>query len=138
MNHAAVIAVCGRKNSGKTTLIEALIPKLAARGVKVAVVKHHGHAFDPDVPGTDTWRFYQAGAVGTVISDDRCYMLSRRAETGAGDLVALFPDADLVLLEGYRDAGYPKIELDGLSYPDPDAVLGTLLRMMQEGRAETP
>ena len=58
----AVVAVSGVKNSGKTTLIEGMLPHLAAAGLSVAVVKHDGHTFLPDVPGTDTGRFLAAGA----------------------------------------------------------------------------
>ena len=59
---AAVIAVSGVKNSGKTTLIEKLLPALNARGVKTAVLKHDGHSFAADREGTDTCRFLAAGA----------------------------------------------------------------------------
>ena len=56
MKYPDVIAVSGEKNSGKTTLIEAVLPILAARGYRVAVIKHDGHSFEPDVPGTATRR----------------------------------------------------------------------------------
>ena len=51
----AVIVICGIKNSGKTTLIRNLIPKLNALGYKVATIKHDGHEFESDVPGTDSY-----------------------------------------------------------------------------------
>ena len=57
-----VIAVSGVKNSGKTTLLEKLIANLVARGIRVAVIKHDGHHFEPDVPGTDSYRHRSAGA----------------------------------------------------------------------------
>ena len=47
-----ILAVCGVKNSGKTTLIQKLIPLLQNQGLKVAAVKHDGHDFEPDVPVT--------------------------------------------------------------------------------------
>jgi molybdopterin-guanine dinucleotide biosynthesis protein B len=106
-----VIAVCGSKNSGKTTLIEGVLPHLARDGLNVAVIKHHGHILDPDVPGTDTYRFNHGGAYGTVITDDECYMLVKRARTDEKDLMALFPEADLILLEGYKDSPWKKIEM---------------------------
>ena len=48
-----IYCICGEKNSGKTTLVTELIPLLAQRGCLVATVKHDGHDFEPDVPGTD-------------------------------------------------------------------------------------
>jgi molybdopterin-guanine dinucleotide biosynthesis protein B len=52
-----IIAIVGRTNSGKTTLIEQLIPALARRGCRVATIKHHHHGdFEADHPGKDSWR----------------------------------------------------------------------------------
>ncbi len=78
----AVVAVRGVKNSGKTTLIEAMLPHLAAAGLKVAVIKHDGHAFLPDLPGTDTGRFLAAGAWGTAIFDGEKFKVVKRAGGG--------------------------------------------------------
>ena len=62
-----VFAVSGVKNSGKTTLIEKIIPKLKEHGLKVATIKHDGHDFEGDVEGTDTYKHKRAGAYGTAI-----------------------------------------------------------------------
>ena len=110
-NDPTVLAVSGVKNSGKTTLIEALLPRLTALGLKTAVVKHDGHSFTPDTPGTDTFRFFQAGACGTAIFDSEKYSLARVVTMTEGQLVAMFPEADLVLLEGFKNSAYPKLEL---------------------------
>jgi molybdopterin-guanine dinucleotide biosynthesis protein B len=107
----AVVAVCGSKNSGKTDLIVNLIPLLSAAGLKVAVVKHHGHAMDLDVPGTDTYRFFLSGAVGTVLSDDAHFSLTKRSDANRRDFAEFFPEADLILLEGFKDSSLPKIEM---------------------------
>jgi molybdopterin-guanine dinucleotide biosynthesis protein B len=66
---ACVVAVSGIKNSGKTSLIEKLLPALTRRGLRVATVKHDGHRFEPDRPGTDSFRHLTAGAVGTAVFD---------------------------------------------------------------------
>ena len=108
---AAVLAVSGVKNSGKTRLIEVLLPRLAARGIKAAVVKHDGHRFMPDTPGTDSFRFFAAGAVGSAVFDGEKFSLTRRAAVDESTLIAQFPEADLVLLEGFKDSVWPKIEL---------------------------
>lgn len=106
-----VLAVSGWKNAGKTTLIERLIPKLTEAGLQVAVIKHDGHGFEPDVPGTDSSRFFQAGACASIVCDGAKYSLTRRKRASAEELFLLSPDADLFLLEGFKESGYPKMEI---------------------------
>jgi len=125
----AVLCVSGLKKSGKTALIEALIPLLAAEGIKTAVIKHHGHSFGseiPDKPGTDTYRFLANGAFGTVIYDDQLFMCVKRQTAGTGDLIPLFPEADLIIIEGAKAEAYPRIAMLRTGQPlTSDA--GTLL-----------
>ena len=59
---AGVVSVVGHANTGKTTLIAGLISSLAARGYRVAVVKHAAHGYEIDSRGKDSWQFFQAGA----------------------------------------------------------------------------
>ena len=108
---AAVIAVSGVKNSGKTTLIEKLLPALHARGVKTAVLKHDGHSFAADREGTDTCRFLTAGAMGAAIFDGEKFQAVKFAAVTEKDLIALYPEAELILLEGFKWTDYPKLEL---------------------------
>ena len=68
LKRPAVLAVSGVHNSGKTTLLEKLLPVLRSRGLKVGVIKHDGHDFTPDVPGTDSYRLREAGAEGVAVS----------------------------------------------------------------------
>jgi len=110
-NEAAVLAVSGVKNSGKTTLIARLIPLLAARGLRVAVIKHDGHIYTPDTPGTDSYRYFQAGACAAVVYDSEKYTLSRRATVDESHFLNMLPEADLVLLEGFKASNYPKLEI---------------------------
>ena len=107
-----ILAVSGVKNSGKTTYIEQLLGYLGEKGIKTAVIKHDGHEFEADVPGTDSWKYRQAGAYGCAVDSGSKFMAVRewpRANPEA--LMELFPDADLILLEGFKYSGYPKIEL---------------------------
>lgn len=102
-------AICGFKNTGKTTLVTKLIPELNKRGLKVAVIKHDGHDFEGDVPGTDSYRHKKAGAYGTaVFSKNR--MLIQKEVQGMDEmrLASFFPEADVILLEGFKDSDYPK------------------------------
>ena len=106
-----ILAVSGVKNSGKTTLIERLIPLLAKKGIRTAVIKHDGHSFTPDTPNTDSYRFFSAGACGTAVFDGEKFSLTRRTSITEKELIALFPDADLILLEGFKGSEYKKLEL---------------------------
>lgn len=107
-----VIAICGVKNSGKTTLIEKLVNSFSKDGKKVAVIKHDGHDFDCDIPGTDSYRMTAAGAYGTAVYSSH-RMFVHRIGTGEKEreLLELFPEADIIFLEGLKDSIYPKIEV---------------------------
>ena len=106
-----MVAVSGVKDSGKTTLIEEMLPLLAAAGLNTAVIKHDGHSFLPDPPGTDTGRFMAAGAWGTAIFDGEKYKVVKRRSVDEDALISLFPEADLILLEGFKHSPWPKLEL---------------------------
>lgn len=107
-----VLAVCGIKNSGKTTFLCRLIPALQSLGIRVAAIKHDGHEFQPDRPGTDSFRLLQAGAQGVIIYSRSQYQLvCRQKESQISQLTSFFPDVDLILLEGGRHSPYPKIEV---------------------------
>ena len=106
-----ILAVSGVKNSGKTTLLEKLIPALNARGLRTAVIKHDGHGFAADREGTDTCRLLAAGAMGAAIFDGEKFQAVKFAAVTESDLIALYPEADLILLEGFKWTDYPKIEL---------------------------
>ena len=107
-----ILAISGMKNSGKTTLIESILPRLSAAGLCVAVIKHDGHSFTPDTPGTDSYRFFAAGACSTAIFDSEKFSVTRRCHDVSEEvLIDMFPDAELILLEGFKNSSYPKINL---------------------------
>ena len=106
-----VVAVSGVKNSGKTMLITQMLPHFNAAGLRVAVIKHDGHSFTADSPGTDTDKHLKAGACGTAIFDSGKFKLVRQVAVDEGELMGLFPDADLILLEGFKHSAWPKLEL---------------------------
>ncbi len=106
-----MVAVSGVKNSGKTTLIEAVLPLLAEAGLNVAVVKHDGHTFLSDPPGTDTGRFMAAGAAGTAIFDGEKYKIVKKQPVSEDYLITQFPEAHLILLEGFKYTRWPKLEV---------------------------
>ena len=91
-----VAAISGIKNSGKTTFLEHLVPVLRARGLRVAVIKHDGHDFTPDVPGTDSFRMRQAGADGVAVYSGHQWMVVRPQPGSLEALIGQFADCDLV------------------------------------------
>jgi len=109
-----VLAVTGKKNSGKTTLIEKLIPEFIDLGLLVGTIKHHHGSITMDQPGKDTWRHKQAGAHTVVLSSPYGVGVIRDTpgEIPLSDLVnSYFSDVDLVLAEGYKKESLPKIEI---------------------------
>lgn len=108
------IAIVGRHNSGKTTLIERLIAELVGRGLDVGSIKHHSHrGFDIDHPGKDSYRHRAAGASETVIAapGQVARMKTVEGEVECSDLVRSMPGHDIVVVEGYRKSGLPTIEI---------------------------
>jgi molybdopterin-guanine dinucleotide biosynthesis protein B len=109
-----IISIVGRSDSGKTTLIEKLVPELTRRGYRVATIKHDMHGFEVDREGKDSWRHKQAGAHTVVISSPKKIALIRDVER---DLNLeeirdkLIQDVDLILTEGYKKDVQPKIEV---------------------------
>lgn len=138
-----VLCVSGKKNSGKTALIDSLIPLLLKEGFCTAVIKHHGHGFGdeiPDTPGTDTYRFLASGAYGAVIYDDDMFSLVKRSPVSAADLVSLFPEADLVFIEGAKGEPWPRIAMLRAGQPfayDPESLL-CVVTDMEYDRASLP
>lgn len=131
LKRPAVLAVSGLHNSGKTTLLEKLLPALRSRGLKVGIIKHDGHDFTPDVPGTDSYRLREAGADGVAVYSGQRYLLTEMFRLTEQDLLALFErhGYDLVLLEGFKDSGWPKIEVVRKEIPvsfQPLAVVGDI------------
>ena len=128
-----VIGFRGYSGSGKTTLVEQLVARMKQAGQRVSVVKHAHHAFDIDQEGKDSWRHRQAGAFEVVIASDRRLAKIRefevRADPTVHDLIAELSACDWVLVEGFKRATLPKIEVwrastgDAVQYPvDPRVV----------------
>jgi molybdopterin-guanine dinucleotide biosynthesis protein B len=107
--------VTGTSGSGKTTLITALLPLLRAQGLRVSTIKHAHHGFDMDRPGKDSWRHREAGAEEVmVVSDGRWALLHENHEPtdlALDAIVTRMAPVDLLLVEGFRDADLPKLEV---------------------------
>ena len=109
-----VFIFVGHSNSGKTTLIEKLLPELTRRNLRVATIKHAHHKVELDTEGKDSWRYKQAGAVMSMLITTAALQLVADAmqEREPQQLARRFlGEADLVLAEGFSHAQGPKIEV---------------------------
>ena len=108
-----ILCFVGRSNSGKTTLIERVIPELVKAGYKVATVKHAGHGFDLDTEGKDSWRHKRAGASSVmVLSKGSMAMFADVSDQmNVEEIRDRFLDHtyDLIIAEGWKHERYPKI-----------------------------
>ena len=110
-----VFGVVGWKNNGKTTLVERLVTHLTAEGRRISTVKHAHHEVDLDQPGKDTWRHREAGATEVVLATARrwavIHELRGAPEPSLDELLARMTPVDLVLVEGFKRCGHPKLEV---------------------------
>ena len=109
-----IVSIVGKSDSGKTTLLEKIIPELKSRGYRVGTVKHDVHGFEMDREGKDTYRHFHCGADGVLISSPQKMALIKRVEKEASlDEFAerYYPDMDIILTEGFKSGDKPKIEV---------------------------
>lgn len=122
--------------TGKTTLLRQIIPLLRARGLLVSVIKHAHHHFDLDFPGKDSYELRKSGADQTVIcTTTRMALITEFSdpaeEPDLQDILRMLDPhrADLVLIEGYKEVKFPKIELHRAAlgksylYPEDDSII---------------
>jgi len=108
----AIVSIVGRSESGKTTLIEKLIPVLTQRGYRIGTIKHTHHAIDIDRSGKDSARHRTAGAETVMLaSPGRIAMFKATASEALDGLIRYFDDLDLLITEGYKRENKPKIEV---------------------------
>ncbi len=108
-----IVSIVGKSDTGKTTLIEKLIPELNRRGYRVATIKHDVHGFGIDHEGKDSWRHKQAGARVTVLSSpwqvavvedvEKDHEIAELREKYIGYV-------DIILTEGFKKNRHPKVE----------------------------
>ncbi|MGL4561326.1 MAG: molybdopterin-guanine dinucleotide biosynthesis protein B [Brevinema sp.] len=104
-----IVAISGSQNSGKTTLICKLIPEFEKHKKTVATIKHTKHSYSFDEEGKDTFLHRKAGAKATAIFSPDSFMINQ--ETPTPDFLKIFEQYDVILLEGFKDSLYPKIEV---------------------------
>lgn len=110
-----VIGLAGWSGAGKTTLLNGVIPRLVARGLSIATVKHAHHAFEIDREGKDSHTHRAAGAEQVLVASSGRYALVKEhrgaPEPGLGELLLKLDPCDLVLVEGYKAFAHPKVEI---------------------------
>jgi len=109
-----ILSIVGKSDSGKTTLIEKLVPELTRRGYRIGTVKHDIHGFEVDREGKDSWRHKQAGAHSVVISSPTKAALIRDVERDMNleeIREKLIRDVDLIVSEGFKKDVQPKVEV---------------------------
>jgi molybdopterin-guanine dinucleotide biosynthesis protein B len=130
MSRPAVVGVVGRSGSGKTSLLERLIPHLTSRGLAVGAVKHTSHGFLADRPGKDSYRLYESGAASVALISRQQLAVFARRSVGSGPDVSLdaalasLPEGlDVVLVEGFSWEPIPRFVLvPGSESPIPEHV----------------
>lgn len=110
-----IFGFAGFSGAGKTTLIEGIVPCLVERGLRVSLIKHAHHDFDIDQPGKDSWRHRRAGCAEVMVaSRNRIALMTElrdAPEPPLTELLGRLAPCDLVLVEGYKHAAIPKIEV---------------------------
>jgi molybdopterin-guanine dinucleotide biosynthesis protein A len=123
--HPKILAITGYSGTGKTTLLEKLIPLLCQKGILVGLIKHSHHNIETDKVGKDSYRLRAAGANPTmVVCDQRWALMAETAQAVSfQECFAKFGNSvDLLLVEGFKHEALPKIQLHrkGLNKPLPE------------------
>jgi molybdopterin-guanine dinucleotide biosynthesis protein len=139
----ALVAIVGKSNSGKTTLIERLLPELLRLGVRVGTVKHDAHSFEIDHPGKDSYRHGAAGAEAYVVSSpQRVAYVGKLAEelTLQGIVGRYFTALDLIVAEGYKRTSPNRIEIfrQAAGYEEPLCAPGESLAVVTDAPLPHP
>jgi molybdopterin-guanine dinucleotide biosynthesis protein MobB len=127
-----VLGICGHSGSGKTALIEGLLPALKAAGLSVAVVKHDAHRMDVDKPGKDSDRLFRAGADVLVHDAHEGLLRIHAADLSLPQAIQrLGGSYDLVLVEGHKGSPSPKVWLLCEDEAAPPAGVQDIVRVLR-------
>ena len=121
-----VLCIVGFSGSGKTTVTVDLIAALRRRGLRVGTIKHDVHGFDMDQPGKDSWRHKRAGAATTIVTSPKQIGMVMDVDHDHHplELLPLLRGMDIVLVEGFKRAELPKVEVFRPENQKPPACRG--------------
>jgi molybdopterin-guanine dinucleotide biosynthesis protein B len=111
MSAPIILQVVGYKNAGKTTLVCEWIKVLKQQGYRVGSLKHDAHEFEMDREGTDTWAHRSAGADAVAITSKHQTAFIESVETPLTELIRRMGHLDIILIEGFKQALWPKVVL---------------------------
>lgn len=111
MSGIPVIGFAAFSGTGKTTLMEKVISEISKKGYKVAAVKHDAHGLTFDHEGKDSDRFAKAGAAYSIVSSNENAAVFIQKPLEPEDACAYAKDADIIIVEGYKNAGFSQIGL---------------------------
>jgi molybdopterin-guanine dinucleotide biosynthesis adapter protein len=120
-----VLGFAAHSGSGKTTLLIKLLPLLKQHGLRVGLIKHTHHSFEIDYPGKDSYELRKAGASQVLIGSKQRWALMVESDSAQGSTLTdlrqyLHQDRlDLILVEGFKLDGIPKIEIHRPSLSKP-------------------
>ncbi len=110
-----IFGIAGHSGMGKTTLLEKLVPEITSRGLEVSLVKHSHKAIDIDRPGKDSYRLRESGCKEVLLLGNARWALMHElrgaAEPALDELLDRMAPCDLVLIEGFKSGGFPKLEV---------------------------
>ncbi len=112
-----VVGFAAYSGTGKTTLLKQVLPLLTERGLRIGIIKHAHHSFDIDIAGKDSYELRKAGATQTLVaSAGREALMIEKPRPSEPDLDTLIgrlnqDEIDLILVEGFKQVAFPKIEL---------------------------
>ncbi len=107
-----IIAIVGKSNSGKTTLVEKLVAGLTQNGHRIGTVKHTHCGFELDREGKDSWRHKNAGAAATLLlKDGQAALIRDDHRAPVEKMIHYLSGMDLILAEGFKSQDLPKIEI---------------------------
>lgn len=130
-----VLGFAAYSGTGKTSLLIKLLPLMKLQGVRIGMIKHAHHDFNIDIPGKDSYKLRQAGAEQMLIASDKRWALMTEVDSqqdvSLSDLINKLDltNLDLILVEGFRQLPFPKIELHrpstgkDLIFPDDDNII---------------
>jgi molybdopterin-guanine dinucleotide biosynthesis protein MobB len=148
--HLPIIGFAAWSGTGKTTLLKELLPVLGRRGLRVGVVKHAHHSFELDHPGKDSYELRKSGAAQMLIASRARWALMveqpREREPRLDEVLLELDQAalDLILVEGFKDERFPKIELHRpslrrpLLFPDDQAIIAVAVDAPLDDACDLP